>query len=923
MTNKKFILFLCFIILILSLNTISATTQNNSDVLKDDYKLNDINPESINQIKEAQDNAVYVNVNSDNTLEDGSKDYPYKTISNENLEKISTNSTIFVSKGTYNINPTTFDKDISIVGEDQKEVIFVPNSSLSVFTIEKYVSVSFKNFTLKDFESDSHAAITNNGNLIIENLDLLNNVGTTSSNNGGSILNNGNLDVINTTFNKNTASFGAAIYSTANVSIYNSSFIDNNIYNVGGAIYSARGNLTVYDSYFTLNRAVSGAAIYSAFGNLYVNNTSFIENSAESFFGGAIYSTGFATTENCEFNYNFAVKDGGAITNTNNFTIINCSFIENFAGENGGAIENVPWTEVENGNLTIINSTFCGNGARKGGVIINYGKIESVGEMATVTARNSLFELNSASEGGVIYNEQYVDFENCVFIDNEADEYNVISSNESLIKSINNNWWGTNNPNKEDIGAMPETWIILKFTNTTPLIINDNVSLQVSLNTLNDGRTIDAHLPERIAIFSAENSDFSENELRFSSAANNTVKALGDELFVEVDYQKLSLIPGGVYPTDTIITINPVSDVEFNKIAEITGKLTDNQNNPLYNTGLNVILNGKSFNIKTDATGKFTINTKATLPGENNITVTFKGNDFYASNSSASSYNVVKRNVSLDVNEINEVYYGQNITVNGLLKDSEGNALVYTRLNANINGRNISVKTNSFGQFNITTKAVTVGENNWIISFEGNDYYNSDSEIISFNVLRQGITVTVNNISDVRYGSNALITGKLTDCTGNGLYNTHVDVSVDGRLVKVKTDSDGTFTLSVKLTKIGTNTVNVSYRGNDYYASNSTGITCNVIKRDVEFIVDSINNVSSDSNVSITGKLVDNDKCILYNTNIQIKINENLFKVKTNNEGEFLYSTDKFVNGINSVIFNYVGNDYFNTNSTYTTFYAF
>ena len=315
---------------------------------------------------------VYVDVNSENVDEDGSLEAPYKTLNNENLEKISDNSTVYVSKGTYPLNTINIQKNISVVGENRDQVIFVPNVNTTVFIIDVETTVTFSNFTFKNYESDSNSAIVNNGNLTIENLNILNNTGSSRTSKKGNIFNKGSLEIVNTTFENNTASFGAALYNTANATILNSQFNTNHIYNVGGAIYSLRGNLTVLDSLFTENTAVSGAAMYNAAGYCFVNNTKFIENDAEHFFGGAIYSTGVTRVNNSLFDSNHATIDGGAITNTNNFTIINCSFIENFAKENGGAIENVPWSATENGNLTIINSSFIENAAGGNGGILFY-----------------------------------------------------------------------------------------------------------------------------------------------------------------------------------------------------------------------------------------------------------------------------------------------------------------------------------------------------------------------------------------------------------------------------------------------------------------------------------------------------------------------------------------------------------------------
>ncbi|HIJ15241.1 MAG TPA: hypothetical protein HA277_02455, partial [Methanosphaera sp.] len=542
MKKYKILLVTSFIILFLSLNALYATEDNNVSTLVDDnhydsdalIKNNDIITDN-NQQKQA-DNNVYVDINSDNGYEDGSMDHPYKTINEENLEKISSDSTIYVSRGTYTLNSTKINKNIQLIGESRDSVIFLANGSNSTFIIDQNIKVTFKNFTLKDFSSNTNSAITNNGYLLIDNVNMMNNLGTTSSVKGGAIVNNGELEINDSTFSGNSASFGAAIYNYKNLKISNSTFDDNYIGNVGGAIYSIRGNLTVSDSKFSNNRAVSGAAIYNAAGYAYINNTEFIENNAEHFFGGGIYSTGITITENCLFDSNRANMDGGAITTTSNFTVINCTFVENFANENGGAIENVAWSAKENGNLTIINSSFSDNAAGgKGGAIINYHKVEAEGEPAVVTARNTIFEYNSASIGGLIYNEEYMDFQYNAIINNEAESYNTIYSEEKGIKSIDNNWWGTNNPSVDEIDCMPQTWVMLEFTNRTQLTADKQASIRISLNTLNNGETINTTIPQRTVTFSAEKTQFAENDVDFIAFYDTEVLYEGDVLRACVD----------------------------------------------------------------------------------------------------------------------------------------------------------------------------------------------------------------------------------------------------------------------------------------------------------------------------------------------------------------------------------------------------
>src|SRR5215207_560588 len=124
----------------------------------------------------------------------------------------------------------------------------------------------------------------------------------------------------------------------------------------GGAIYN-EGNLTVANSTFINNASAGkGGAIYSV-SSLDISNSTFVNNSASA--GGAIY------------------LDGGIFVNSNgNRTIVNSTFVSNQANATsgvGGGIsingrgdtfpapaENVP---------VLANNTFSGNGAYSGGAL--------------------------------------------------------------------------------------------------------------------------------------------------------------------------------------------------------------------------------------------------------------------------------------------------------------------------------------------------------------------------------------------------------------------------------------------------------------------------------------------------------------------------------------------------------------------------
>ena len=919
MKTKNLLLISCFIIIFLSLNTISSTTLNDEAIdSNDNLQSTDDTLIESNSLKQ-QTNYVYVDGNSQSDYENGSMDSPYKTFNNENIQKIAPESTVYVSNGVYEIGAINITQDISIIGENKDEVIFIPNVSENVFVIEENINVNFFNFTLKNFQSDENSLIMNKGSLMMEDINFINNTGTSRTSKKGNIFNEGVLEIRNSTFENNTASFGAVLYNTGNAFIVASDFNTNHIYNVGGVIYSLRGNLTVYDSRFYKNAAVSGAAMYNAAGYLYVNNTDFVENDAEHFYGGAIYSTGVSIVNNSLFDSNHANMDGGAITTTNEFTIVNCSFIGNYAEDNGGAIENVAWAEKEIGCLNILNSSFIENGAgANGGVIINYNKPEYVGDNATVTVRNCLFEDNSAVNGGVIYSEQYFDVQNSVFMYNEADENNVICSDEKFIKSLDNNWWGTNSPTLDDIGVMPAKWLVLDFTNVSFFASNFNCKLQVSLNTNNIGEVINLTIPERIVTFYAQRTILPENNLKINSMLDYVIKSEGDDISVCVDNQYLTLQPSE--KMNIIITFNTIPNVKYKEKLNISGRFTDANGRAIQNTNVHIKINNKSYKAVTDRNGNYTLLATASVTGTNTLTIGYNGNTYYNNYETNTTFNVEKQDIIITYGSIQDVKYKENLTITGKITDINSNGLYNINSLITINNKLYKSKTDKTGTFTLITTANNIGNNNVIISYDGNNFYNAYETSTSFNVDKQDLIITYEAINDVKYKDKITITGQFTDANKRAIRNTNVLITINGRLYKAKTDSMGNYMLSTSVNSIGINNVTLGYNGNDYYNSYEINTSFNAKKQDLLITYKALGDVKYNDKLNITGTFTDVNGRSIRNTNVQIKINDKMYKAVTDKEGIYALLTTANVLGVNNLTLSYAGNDFYNAYETSTTF---
>ena len=213
------------------------------------------------------------------------------------------------------------------------------------------------------------------------------------------------------------------------MNILNSSFSDNSVSTYrtrgnGGAIYFYGNNITITNSSFINNAAIAGAggAIYFG-GNITISNSSFINNTANSGGGGAIYSarryTNISLVDNI-FNRNTAAYCG--VMEVAEFyhyhvNIIGNTFIYNRAvqqisGNNAGGV-----LCIRNASVLVTGNTFSHNSAAGDAGVIQ-------AEESDIIINRSIFSSNRAGgNGGVLHTYFYpttYTITDCSFINNRV-----------------------------------------------------------------------------------------------------------------------------------------------------------------------------------------------------------------------------------------------------------------------------------------------------------------------------------------------------------------------------------------------------------------------------------------------------------------------------------------------------------------------
>ena len=197
---------------------------------------------------------------------------------------------------------------------------------------------SCTHLTVKDSKfsnnyADDGAAIyyypwVKSGKLNIENCMFTDNV---ASNLGGAVYASCGFssDIKNSTFIRNQAKNGGAVYSPNYINIIQSNFF-NNLAKEGGAIELYKGN--VLNSFFMFNTAEKGGAISAR--NSLIDSCDFNNNDAD--IGGAIYTAEPIITSNnwlteiynCNFNDNAVSQSGASIAALGATNVYNCKFSE-------------------------------------------------------------------------------------------------------------------------------------------------------------------------------------------------------------------------------------------------------------------------------------------------------------------------------------------------------------------------------------------------------------------------------------------------------------------------------------------------------------------------------------------------------------------------------------------------------------------
>ncbi|MDO5825623.1 MAG: carboxypeptidase regulatory-like domain-containing protein [Methanosphaera sp.] len=220
-------------------------------------------------------------------------------------------------------------------------------------------------------------------------------------------------------------------------------------------------------------------------------------------------------------------------------------------------------------------------------------------------------------------------------------------------------------------------------TDTNP----NNTTIQVNV-TDEDGNPVD----DVEVVIKDENGTVIGNGTVHNGTVNITVplEPGNHDLTVETiptdDYEPTTTdITVDVPKHNSTITPNPVKNTTYGNTTEISGKLTDEDGNPIPYADVTITVNGEEIPVQTDKNGVYNYTYPADTVGVNNVTVKYDGDDAHESTEVKSQFEVSKAGISIMVNPIKS-YVEEEIILQANVTDANGDKITEGKVIFKING---------------------------------------------------------------------------------------------------------------------------------------------------------------------------------------------------------------------------------------------
>ncbi|AWX32272.1 Ig-like domain-containing protein [Methanosphaera sp. BMS] len=383
-----------------------------------------------------------------------------------------------------------------------------------------------------------------------------------------------------------------------------------------------------------------------------------------------------------------------------------------------------------------------------------------------------------------------------------------------------------------------------------------------------------------------------------------SIKFAGDDLYIASE--EIS----GTFDIESldcqiILDEDPLSEV--NETTTISGKVTDNYNNPVSNAEVNLQITGvaDTVTVTTDEEGKFSYDVEYNDVLEVTVTASMKNQALYEAETATMTFNVVvgprRTNLTIEtglgtettIDIVDVTPYFNEVITNGTLIDIFKEPVSDATIKILINGEDYSQTTDSEGKFTLTYNATEgLTPYNIRVEFEGNDAYKPAGEVYTgtFKTEAFDITVTVdeNFPEEILIADEVTITGSAT-LQNQTLKNNEIVLTIDGKKYTTTTDDEGKYSYTYTVLRNGDIPViaNATFANADVKVGQSSFF---VAKPAVNIDLDTTEFTTKVyTGITLNGRIyiAQNDTPI--EDNLDLRINGKYYSLASDEQGNFNY----------------------------------
>ena len=258
-----------------------------------------------------------------------------------------------------------------------------------------------------------------------------------------------------------------------------------------------------------------------------------------------------------------------------------------------------------------------------------------------------------------------------------------------------------------------------------------------------------------------------------------------------------------------------------------------------------------------DATGTITVNVDGvdyTFPahgglnnitidnltkGDNNVTVSYSGDDKYGPFSESENVTVTKKPIATKIEADKEFtrlatdYYAgeRGGMFYGVLMDTDGNLLANKVVQVAINGPVYNVTTDQYGRIPLQINLMNANVYTYALFFQGDETYNATTIASSkLTIVAKDTSISASNVKFKASAKNKVV--KVTLKTVKNPYDgktylkagKKLTLKVNGKTYKAKIDKNGVAKFNIKITKKGKYAAKIKFKGDKTYKASSKKI---------------------------------------------------------------------------------------------------